>query len=174
MAYEPGRDALIFSQTNDKLITNTTVETSALGSGIGSKLIKSTEILPGRRLRLHGEGIYSAPLLFASLTARVKLGGTTVASVTTSSLGLNVTDKAFTFDCLLVFRSTGVSGKVVAGGSAQYTVSSGTKAFDDLDNAGSEITLNTTSDLSIDVTVQWDLATATRSLKTTIATIMLV
>lgn len=178
MAYGANSESLIFCQTTDKTVTNTVTKTSALGTGVGSQMIRSESITPGRRIRIHGEGIYSAPLLLGSLTIRVELGGTVIASVVTSSLGisglLNASNKAFTFDCLIVFRTVGVSGKAVIGGGVSYSTGSGTKVWDDIDNSGSEVTINTTNDMTADVTVQWDSASTSRSVKTTIATIMLV
>lgn len=38
-------------------------------------------------------------------------------------------------------------------GQASYTTSNGTKAFDDLDNAGNAVTIDTTVDQTVDVTL---------------------
>lgn len=174
MAYIPTSDNQIFIQTADKTVTNTAAETSALGVGTGSKMIKSDVIKVGSRIRIHGEGVYSTPLLTSGITIRVKLGNTVVATITTSSIVTGASSRAFTFDCILVFRSVGATGSVVAGGTAAYTTILGAKAFDDLDNQGNPVTVDTTSDMAIDVTVQWDFASSSRILKTTIASITLV
>lgn len=179
MAYDPTADKKIFSQTADKVVTNTTTETSALStSGVGNRIIKADILKPGDRIRIHGEGVYSSPLLLGMVTVRVKMGTITVASINTTSLGisglLNASNKAFIFDCLLVVRQVGTTGKIVAGGSIEYSTAPGIKVFDDLDNGGSEITIDTTQDMMVDVTVQWDAATTSRLIKTTIATIHLV
>lgn len=85
VTYNPNADSLIFSQTANRTITNTAAETSLLGAGVGSNLIKANSLTVGKRIRIHGEGIYSTPLVGSSLTIRVKLGGVVVASVVTSA-----------------------------------------------------------------------------------------
>ncbi|PPG91537.1 hypothetical protein C5C39_06810 [Rathayibacter sp. AY1F3] len=173
MTYNPNADSLIFSQTANRTITNTAAETSLLGTGAGSNLIKANALTVGKRIRIHGEGIYSTPLVGSSLTIRVKLGGVVVASVVTSALLASATNKACTFDCLIVVREVGTAGKVIVGGEASYSIGA-SKFFQDIDNAGAMTTLDTTADMSPDVTVQWDLASTTRSITSTIATVMVV
>ena len=57
---------------------------------------------------------------------------------------------------------------------AYQPISNGAKAIDDVDNAGAEVTVDTTIDNMVDVTLQWSEASTTRSITTTIATVMLV
>lgn len=175
MAYNPSADSVIFSQTADKTLVNSATETTALGAGVGSRMIMANTLAPGKRIRIHGEGVYTIPaILPSSITIKVKIGNTVIGSVTTSSLVTGATNKAFTFDALLVVRTIGATGTCVIGGTASYTTATGSKQFDDIDNTGNAATIDTTVDQVVDVTLQWDSATTSRSIKTTIATIMVV
>lgn len=175
VSFNAKADTAVFSQTADKTIVNTVTETSALGDGIGSKMILANSLTPGRRIRIHGEGIYSIPALLASsVTIKVKMNGTVIGQVATTSLLAGATNKAFDFDCILAVRTVGTAGKLVIGGAASYTVDGGGKAFDDIDNGGNEVAVDTTIDQMMDVTITWNAASASRTLRTTIATIMVV
>jgi hypothetical protein len=173
MAFNPNADSLVFSQTVSKTITNTIAETSLLGAGVGSNIVKANSLSVGKRIRIHGEGIYTTPLIASSLVIKVKLGGVVVASVTTTGLLSLAINKACTFDCLIVVREIGVNGSVIVGGQLSYSVGTG-KMFQDIDNSGGLTTLDTTVDMTPDVTATWDAATTSRSITSTIATVMVV
>lgn len=179
MGHEAKVEREIFSQIGDVIVANTTAETSALGTGRGNKMIKSDALIAGSRIRIHGSGVYSTPTLIGStITVRVKIGGTTVASVATTSLLTGAVNQTFTFDSIIQFRSTGVGGSVIAEGVAAYTTSllglATTKTFDDLDNQAVVTTVNTTNDPTIDVTVQWGTATLSRTIKIAMANIIFI
>jgi len=164
------------TQSGGKLITNTASETSALGSGIGSRMVAPNQLKVGNRIMIRGRGVYSTPTLGlgVSIAIRVKMNSTVVAQVTTTSVTLGVANMAFKFECEVVVNAVGAAGKVVCGGEGSYTIVPGSKAFDDLDNAGVETTVDTTVAQMLDVTLQWDAASTTRSLRTTLATITLI
>lgn len=170
-------DSRLFVQTQSggKTVTNTAAETSALGTGIGSRMVQANTLNVGNRIMIRGRGVYSTPVLGlgVSIIIRVKIGSTVVAQVTTTSVTLGVTGQAFKFECELVVIATGATGKVVCGGEASYTIAPGSKVFDDLDNAGAETTVDTTASQMLDVTLQWDAASTSRSIRTTFATITL-
>lgn len=164
------------TQTGGKTVTNTATETSSLGTGIGSRMVEANRLKVGNRIMIRGRGVYSTPVLGLTCTIaiRVKMNSTVVAQVTTTSLTLGVTNQAFKFECEVVVNAIGPAGKVVCGGEASYTTLPGSKVFDDLDNAGVETTIDTTIGQMLDVTLQWDAASTTRSVRTTLATITLI
>lgn len=175
MAYEPRNDTLIFSQTADKTVMNSTAETTALGAGVGTQMILANSLKPGKRVNITLEGLYTIPLALTSvLTVRIKIGGQTAASISTSALFLGSTNKAFSVSTRLVCRADGTTGILVGGGSMSYTTGTNIKNFDDLDNAGVNVPIDTTVDNMVDVTFQWSSASTTRSITTKIATIMVV
>ena len=51
--------SVIYRQTADKTVANTTTETSIIGTGVGTLPLPANFLIPGRTLRLTFEGVYS-------------------------------------------------------------------------------------------------------------------
>lgn len=168
MAYTPGMTINLYTQTATKTVTNTVAETSALGTGVGNQTISGGFMVAGRSIRISGGGVYSTPIAASSVIIKVKLGSTVIATVTTSALVSNASNKAYQFTCLISCQSAGSSGSVIVDGYINYA-STSNRIFDDLNNAGNATTIDTTVPQLLDVTVQWDTNTTTRSLTTTVA-----
>lgn len=162
----------IFTQTADQTVTNTTTETTILGSGVGTKTLPANFFVAGKTIRLRIGGIYSTPAVATpSIIIKVKYGSTTIATVTTSSLLSGASNLEFDGEVLITCRTTGSSGTVMVHGDIEYATGvAGTISVDPLNNAGATTTINTTTSNAIDVTAQWDSATSTRIGKSTIST----
>lgn len=160
-----------FTATADVTVGNTASELTAIPSGVGTLTFPANWFAVGRTLRVWGEGIYSTPLVSGSATIRVKLGTTTLASMTTTSLVGSITNQPFTFDVRLTCRAVGASGSFVMAGSLSYATGTGVRAIDSLNNGGAAVTVNTTQALALDVTVQWSAADPARTLTTKVATV---
>lgn len=159
----------IFTQTADQTVTNTTTETTVLGTGVGTKTLPANFWVIGKTLRLRVGGVYSTPITGAVATIRVKYGTTTIATVSTTALLSNATDLEFDGEVTITCRTTGVTGAVITHGDIEYlTGTAGTLAVDPLNNAGSTTTIDTTTSNALDVTVQWDTASASKVVKSTI------
>lgn len=119
-------DAVQFSKQYvalaDMTITNSTSELSALSgtfAGTG-KTITANKLNQGSVIRIRGGGVYSTPLaITGTITIRVKLGNTVVASTIISSLVGNLSSEPFAFNCALIVRSIGASGVVAPLGSIE-------------------------------------------------------
>lgn len=159
----------IFTQTADQTVTNTTTETTALGTGVGTKTLPANFFVPGKTIRLRVGGVYSTPgLSTPSVIVRVKYGSTVLASVTTTSLLSGASALRFDGEVLITCRTTGATGTVITDGDIEYlTGITGTLAVEPLNNSGNTTTIDTTTSNALDVTVQWDSATATRIAKAT-------
>lgn len=150
----------------DVTVANTTTETSVLSAtALGSTVLAAGRLLAGTTLQVQGGGVYSIPALTpGGATIRVKLGGVTVASATVGNLIGGVTGAAFAFDCAIVCRSTGASGVVASVGGLNFATTAGGRVFSDLLNGASNVTVNTTQPLTLDVTFAWDVASASRTM----------
>ena len=166
MANAPQADKALFVATADKTITNTATETSAAPTGWGTMTLPANSVIAGSRYRITASGVYSTPAILVDITVKIKVGSVTVASNTTSALLNSAVDKAWKAEAIITFRTTGASGTAVCAGYINYAASSG-RVFDDLDNSGSESTIDTTVSNDVDVTVEWDAATTSRSVKIT-------
>lgn len=171
----------IFTQTADKTVSNTVAETSIIGNGSSYKA--SGSALPafpadyfvvGRTIDVDIRGVYTTPAAVTpTLLINIKLGSTVIATITTTSLVANVTNYWWKLQGKLVCRSTGGTGSVVFIGTISYADgATGGHREDPLDNAGAATTIDTTVSQQFDATVQWDAATATRSIKTVVCDLM--
>ena len=163
----------IFAQTADATVSNTVTETTILASGVGTKTLPANFFVAGKTIRLRVGGVYSTPALATpSIIIKVKYGSTVIATVTTSALLSGATNLEFDGEVLITCRSTGASGTVMTHGDIEYSTGvAGTIGVDSLNNAGATTTINTTTSNALDVTIQWDSATATRGVKSTTCTI---
>jgi hypothetical protein len=163
---------VIFTQTADKTVTNTVTETSIIGTGVGTLTLPANFFVAGKTIRLRVGGVYSTPALGGAVTVRVKYGATTLASVTTTSLLGGAASLEFDGEVLITCRTTGATGTVMTHGDIEYATGvSGTIAVNPLNNGGATTTINTTTSNLLDVTAQWDLATADRIAKSTVTTV---
>lgn len=163
----------IFTGTADAVVTNTTTETSAIGTGTGSKTILANSLFVGRTIRIEGGGVYSAAAIApGNLTVKVKFGSTVIATVVLGSILSAASTLGFQFDCDIVCRTTGTTGTLMTSGSIDYASSTlGARLFGDLNNGGVVTTIDTTVDQVLDVTVTWQTASTSNILKTTYTTV---
>lgn len=163
----------LFTQTADKTVTNTVTETSIIGTGVGNLTLPANFFVAGRTVRLRVGGIYSTPALATpSIIIKVKYGSTVIATITTSSLLSGATNLEFDGEILMTCRTTGSSGTVMVHGDIEYATGvAGTISVDPLNNAGATTTINTTTSNALDITCQWDSATSTRIVKSTVTSI---
>ena len=153
---------IMFVSSATKTISNTAAETSTFPSGIGGLTFPANFLTTGRAIRIKGYGVYSTPaIVSSSVTIRVKLGANLLASTTTTSLITSAASKSFVFEQIIICTASGSSGTFYTSGNINY--SSATRIFDDLDNAGVSVTVDTTTTQGLDVTAQWDTASASRS-----------
>ncbi len=158
----------IFTQTADQTVTNTTTETTLLGTGVGTKTLPSNFFTIGKTIRLRVGGVYSTPITGATATIRVKYGSTTLATIATTSLLASASNLEVDGEVLITCRTTGGTGTVITHGDIEYlTGVTGTIAVDPLNNAGATTTIDTTTTNALDVTIQWDTADAAKIAKST-------
>lgn len=170
--WEPKYGGAAFVQTADQTVTNTTTETTLFGTGTGSTTLGSG-VLAGRTIRITLRGVLSTPVTPGALTIRVKVGSTTIATATTSSLAASASNAQFRFETLIQTRTSGVSGTVVSSGTFAYQGASAV-IVESLDNAGATVTVDTTVSNALNVTAQWDTADTGKIIKSVVATIELV
>ena len=143
-----------------KTITDTDAETSAIYDGA----ISLPPLSVGKEIEIRSNGVYWTPLLGADVTVRVKLGGTTIASRVTTALINDASRKPFRLALDLTVQSVGESGQIRFGGEIGYSTLGG-RVFDEFDESADLATVNTSTETSLDVTVEWDSASASRSIQ---------
>lgn len=161
----------MFVGTASTTIANTSSETSAIPSGFGTKIVPGGVCQSGSLFRLKGGGIFSTLLVPGNLTVKIKLGSTTIASVVISNLLASATNNAFDFEGIMICRSAGASGTFVATGFITYETGTLARGTASLNSVGATVTIDTTADQAVDVSVQWDTASTSNTLTTVVATI---
>lgn len=159
----------IFTQTADATVANTTVETSILGTGSGTKTVAAGAInTVGRTLRIKVRGMISVNVGSPTLTVRFKIQGVTIS---TGVIAVNAaSSNAFSIDEMVTTRSTGASGTVASNGEFSYQDTLNGSPSVGLLQPGTSTTDLTTSK-ALDITVQWSAANALNTITSQIATI---
>jgi hypothetical protein len=158
----------IFVATASAAATNTTNETSLIGTGVGSKTLPANFLVPGKVLRVRGGGIFSSLATPGTLTFKFKLGSTVIAqqTITPPVSGAN---NSWICDLRMICRSSGGGGTVMPEGSislAAYTGATGTgsRTAIDMNNQSAAVTVDTTVAQTIDLTATWATANASNSI----------
>ena len=133
--------------TSDTSVTNTVTETLIYTSAISADELHHGQVVNTRIL-----GRFSTANASDTFTARLKIGGTTIATL--NSVSKNVSDVGFDIEFALTVRTVGTSGTVYPHATA---------VFDELaitDTPTAAVTVDTTTANDITLTIQWDNAAA--------------
>jgi len=139
---------ILYVATADATVGNTNVETSLVGTGVGSVTLPANFLTAGKSLRLRMYGYHSASGS-PNVTVNIKFGSTII--VTSGVVVSNTsTNQGFDIDVDITCRSTGVSGTVsVQGRYTEY----GNASFPMTNTA--PVTIDTTSSQLVDITLTW-------------------
>lgn len=146
----------LYIQTTDSEVVSTASESSALNSPVP---LPAGFWSLGRSVRVQMQGDYQTPLVGAEVTVRIKHGSTVIASSVTTAL-LSSSD-TWLLDSVITSRS---SGQLVSRGIIQYQAA--TRVFDKIVGMA---TIDPAPADDFDITVQWDSASADRSILTQLA-----
>jgi hypothetical protein len=148
---------MMFSQTADKTVGNTTTETTLVTTGRGTVTIGANVLVRGSRLEIRGRG-HVSDTGTPTLTLRIYLGATEILDSGAITLP-TVSAAGFAFDIDVTCRTAGAGGEVVASGRISYD--DGTAAFLVKTTVTS---IDTTAAQVVDVTVEWGAASASNTL----------
>ena len=141
----------LYSQTvQSATVTNTTTETTIVGTGVGSLTVPANTFAVGDSYHAKIGGVLSAQN-GDDITIRVKSGSTVLA--TTGALDLEATTN-MAWECEIDFTiaTVGASGSICTNGNFAYNRNTGTLegyVFQDV------VTFDTTVDNTLDITVEW-------------------
>ena len=164
--------AVMFTATASATVSNTTSETTIIGSGIGTTTMEAGMWRPGRTLRIRVSG-YLTTTGTPTLQIRWKLGSTTIADTTAQTLSASISGNEY-FEAFidLSCRTIGATGTVIGQGAFRYHVGGGSAALDFLEALNTAaVTIDTTTALAVDVTAQWGTASASNTIVGTNTTI---
>lgn len=144
----------LFSQTADSAtVTNTVIETTIVGSGIGGLTVPANEFILGDSFHAKIGGIISAQN-GDTITIRIENGAVLLA--TTGAITLSpCTNQGWEIELDFTVRSVGVSGSIVTNGEFKYNRDTGSYegvVFNDTEP------IDTTISSTLDITVEWGQA----------------
>lgn len=159
-----------FSGASTATVANSAAETSIMpATAAGTRTIPANWLTLGRTVRVIINGVYTQPAIAGTMTVRVKVGGTVVASGTTGSLLALAGAAGFRLSSTFTVPAGGTSVALLVGGTFDYQASAFTRQFLDVPSTGNVI--DTTIDNTLDVTVQMSTANGTASVKTNTVTV---
>lgn len=164
---------VIFKQTADKSITNTASETSLFGTGIGSLTIPANMLVAGDYIRVNMQGFLSSANSAENFTFKVKMGSTTLVSIT-GAMFPNLSEAVIDITLNIAVRSIGASGSVRPAGNIMIEIRSAGYAAMVRLQTSSDITIDTTASQTLDITGQWQNDNASNSLLTHVSTVEII
>lgn len=166
VAYTAGltvfRGGMIFVSTADQSVSNTTAETTLLGSGVGSHTLPANFLTPGRTLRITIRGVFGTQNASQALgTITLKYGSTPLYSTTYQPIGpsdLAASSVPFEIVAIVTCRTTGASGSAMGTVYSSWTNNTATLAMTQFGGTAgfpSATTINTTTSNALDLTFTW-------------------
>ena len=170
--YMPG---IMYTSTANASVSDTTSETSLLGTGVGwvssgvMQPLPASFFVPGKSLLVRVTG-YITNTGTPTLRIRCKLGSTAVVDTTAFTTGAITGNGLFIANFILTNRSTGGSGTVFGQGVFNYATT--TSAVSSITAANTTTsTINTASTNTLDVTAQWGTASSSNTIVSTNVTV---
>lgn len=108
-----------------------------------------------------------------NLTVETKLNSIVVATTTAVAAPTSLTNRRVEIETIITCRTTGVTGTVMAQGSFQFNNNTTAGLTREMLNM-STVTINTTTNQAIDVTMTWSTASTSNNITITNATIEII
>ena len=142
--------------TSEGIITSTTtVANTVTETTVYTESIAANELYAGRVVKTRILGRYSTANATDTFTARLKVGGTLVDSITSSTA--NVTDGAMDIEFMFTVRSVGATGTIWGFVAAEFNGESKSVA------ETATTTIDTTVADDVTLTIQWSSANASNT-----------
>jgi len=150
-----------FTQYQAVTVANSTTETTVIGTGEGSLTFQKNSMAVGKTYKVTVKGFYSNTGT-PTLTAKVKAGSTVLLSSGAITTTTGASNRGFSLDAILTVYSLGASGTIQGQGEVVELGSAHTAMV-----ATSAVTVDTTANQALNVTVQWGTASASNTITIT-------
>ena len=161
---EPGTvERSLYNATANTSISNTTTETTLIGSGVGSLAIAANTITAAGNFRIRAAGLLTTGAAPGTLRIRANFGTVVVLDTTAIIPPINLSSRTWTLDALVEVGAPG--GSMTISGEARFEFGTGVQS----EVIAWEATiLNATADSTIsntfNLTAQWGLAATTETI----------
>ena len=146
---------ILYVSTANGQVTNTTTETTLIGSGVGTLTLPANFFVAGKTLRFTAAGIFSTQLVPVGLDIKFKLGSTVIIATGAQVPSGATTNRFWWLDVLLTCRTTGGAGTVIAQGTFAHGEVAGVATFTWEMTSTATTTIDTTASQVVDATATW-------------------
>jgi hypothetical protein len=130
-------------------------------------------LVAGDYIRVNMQGFISSANSAENFTFKVKLGSTTLVSIT-GAMFPNLSEAVVDITLNIAVRSIGSSGSVRPAGNVMIEIRSAGYAAMVRLQTSSDVTIDTTSNQTLDITGQWQNDNASNSLLTHVSTVEII
>jgi hypothetical protein len=163
----------LYAQTaNSAIVTNTTTETTVIGTGVGSLSVPANGFAVGDSFRAIFGGVINAENN-QTIRIRLKTGSVILLDSGVQNLGSAVTDDVWSLNVDFTVRQIGTAGvaSIVSLGGFHYTKTNNASVQGFGFNVLNNTTFNTTISNTLDVTVEWGSASTGNNIYSDIFTL---
>jgi len=160
-----------YISTATATITNTTTETTLVGSGVGSLTFPANSLFIGRTIRIQAYGLLSTATVPGTLRIKVKLGSTVILDTTAQTVASALSNFVWKVDAVITVRTVGASGSVMSQSAFEFQASSLAALLAWSMTNTAAVTLDTTASNALDVTAQWGTADTSNNIRCTNVTV---
>ena len=150
----------LYAQTaNSTIVTNTTAETTIVGTGVGTLNVPANGFTVGDTFRAILGGVMNADNN-QTIRIKVKSGSVILLDSGAQNLGSAVTNDVWSLNIDFTIRQLGAAGvaSIISLGSFHYTKTNNASVQGFGFNVANNTTFNTTISNTLDITVQWGAA----------------
>lgn len=162
---------VIFIFVSTGQVTNTTTESSVLGSGIGTLTFPGYSLFLGRTIRIQAYGILSTALVPGTLRIKIKLGTTVILDTGAQTPASSLTDLIWKIDAIITVRAVGSVTTVIGQGAFEHQTSALAAMLTWAMTNTAAINVDLTASQTLDVTAEWSTASASNDIRCTNCTV---
>ena len=159
---------VIFTQTADQDIDDTTTETTMFGTGVGTLTLPANFWTVGKTIRFEIHGDFADT---GNPTTEIQVYLDAVSLIDSGAITLSGLGGTEEWEChvIMTCRSVGANGSIETIIDWEYETTTGSSPIERLDVAGKLTTIDTTQADVLDATFQWGTANAANVFKSEVA-----
>ena len=162
---------VIFIAAATGQVTNTTTETTLIGSGIGSLTFPANTLFIGRTLRIQAYGIMSTALVPGTLRIRIKIGTNVILDTGAQTPAASLVDLIWKIDAVITVRTVGSVDTVIGQSAFEFQAAAlaALLSWAMTDTAAVNVALNAQQTVAVPAT--WGTASADNNIRCTNCTV---
>lgn len=158
---------VLYVATASAQVTNTTAETTLVGTGVGSLTFPADSLFIGRTIRIQAYGLLSTAAIPGTLRIKIKLGSTVILDTAAQTVASALSNFVWKVDALITVRVAGASGGVFGQSAFEFQAGSLAALLAwAMTNTAVQV-VDLTASNTLDVTATWGTASADNDIRCT-------